>query len=195
MRMRMICTDNSLVEGPGYLAAGESYQVGRSSRCAFIVSDLSVSRFHAEVIVTAECVRVKDLKSRNGTFVDGKRVQELEVQPGQSVRFGNARFHLLADEQEKAPDENLSGLSTHFVPSKTNAHPERSKGLSVAQSRVLELLLMGLQEKEVATKLEVSLHTVHNHVKQIYKKLGVSSRAELLALFIVEGSKQTDSNG
>lgn len=192
MRMRMVCTDKSLVEGPGYLAAGECYQIGRSSRCAFVVNDLSVSRFHAEVTVTEESVRVKDLKSRNGTFVDGKRVQEMEVQPGQSVRFGNARFHLLADEQEAVPGEHLSGMSTHFVPDQPGPHTDRMKVLSVAQGRVLELLLMGLQEKEVATKLEISQNTVHNHVKRIYKKLGVSSRPELLALFIVEGSKQAE---
>jgi DNA-binding CsgD family transcriptional regulator len=190
MRLRMICADKSLVEGPAYLTAGECYHVGRSSRCAFVVNDLSVSRCHAELTVSDRGLRVKDLKSRNGTFVDGKRIDATEVQAGQSLRFGSVRFHLLGEEVDVSGDD-ISGVSTHFVPNQAVPHPDGMKILSVAQGKVLELLLIGLQEKEVATKLDISQNTVHNHVKRIYKKLNVSSRAELLALFIVE--KPADS--
>ena len=46
---------------------------------------------------------------------------------------------------------------------------------------MLELLREGLTEREVAAELVVSFNTVHSHVKAIYRKLGVSSRAEALA--------------
>lgn len=46
---------------------------------------------------------------------------------------------------------------------------------------VLELLLKGRSEKEVARELGLSVHTVHVHVKQLYRKLEVTSRGELLA--------------
>lgn len=46
---------------------------------------------------------------------------------------------------------------------------------------VLESLLRGKSEKEVARELGISAHTVHVHVKAIYKSAAVSSRAELLA--------------
>lgn len=46
---------------------------------------------------------------------------------------------------------------------------------------VLRLLLDGDAEKQVAAKLGLSPHTVHQYVKVLYKTLGVSSRAELLA--------------
>jgi DNA-binding CsgD family transcriptional regulator len=61
--------------------------------------------------------------------------------------------------------------------------------LSEAQKRVLDLLLDGNSEKEVAVRLEISRHTVHNHVKEIYKKMTVNSRPELLALFVAESQK------
>ena len=38
----------------------------------------------------------------------------------------------------------------------------------------------------VATVLNLSQHTIHNHTKAVYKKLGVSSRPELLAMFLPE---------
>jgi DNA-binding CsgD family transcriptional regulator len=185
----MICRDASLVEGPDSLAIGACYRVGRSSRCAFVVGDLSVSRFHAEVTVEAETVRVKDLGSKNGIYIDGARVKEAELHPGQSVSFGNVLFHVVSDSRPDAPADDNSAVSTHFVHSKPARQPPSLNLLSKGQIRVLDLLLAGLAEKEVAVKLEISQHTVHNHVKEIYRKMGVSSRPELLALFVADSKK------
>jgi len=56
------------------------------------------------------------------------------------------------------------------------------RGLSDGQRQVLRLLVQGVSEKEAAAALHVSYHTVHSHVKLIYRQLGVSSRGELVAL-------------
>ena len=56
--------------------------------------------------------------------------------------------------------------------------------LSPRQREVLSFLLAGDTVKEVAEKLKISEHTVGDYVKRIYKTFTVSSRAELLALFI-----------
>jgi DNA-binding CsgD family transcriptional regulator len=49
---------------------------------------------------------------------------------------------------------------------------------------VLELLIAGRSEKQIAATMQVSPRTAHKYVEQIYRALGVSSRAELMALFI-----------
>ncbi|MEM1012972.1 MAG: LuxR C-terminal-related transcriptional regulator [Planctomycetota bacterium] len=49
---------------------------------------------------------------------------------------------------------------------------------------VLDRLLAGDSEKEVARHLGISPHTVHDHVKLLYKTFDVASRGELLARFI-----------
>jgi DNA-binding CsgD family transcriptional regulator len=49
------------------------------------------------------------------------------------------------------------------------------------QEQTLRHLLDGDSEKQVARKLELSPHTVHAYVKALYRRFGVSSRAELLA--------------
>jgi len=54
-------------------------------------------------------------------------------------------------------------------------------GLSARMKDTLQHLLAGDSEKEVATKLKLSPHTVHIHVKNLYKRLNVCSRAELMA--------------
>jgi DNA-binding CsgD family transcriptional regulator len=53
--------------------------------------------------------------------------------------------------------------------------------LSPRHSQVLGELLRGLTEKEIASNFRISYYTVHMHVKCIYRRLGVSSRAQLLA--------------
>jgi DNA-binding NarL/FixJ family response regulator len=55
--------------------------------------------------------------------------------------------------------------------------------LTKRMGEILELLVQGKSEKEVATHLGVSPHTVHIHVTRMYARLCVNSRAELLARF------------
>jgi DNA-binding CsgD family transcriptional regulator len=52
------------------------------------------------------------------------------------------------------------------------------------QRQTLELLLAGDAEKQIAARLSISRHTVHVYVKSLYKRFGVSSRAELLARWV-----------
>ena len=56
-------------------------------------------------------------------------------------------------------------------------------GLSVRARQVLEALLQGDTEKQIAARLGVSRHTVHDYVKEIYRRFKVSSRGELSAYY------------
>lgn len=58
------------------------------------------------------------------------------------------------------------------------------KRLSPYLRRVLDRLLQGDSEKEAGRNLGLSIHTVHQYAKQIYKIYDVASRAELMAQFI-----------
>jgi DNA-binding CsgD family transcriptional regulator len=53
--------------------------------------------------------------------------------------------------------------------------------VSPREQQVLDLLTRGCSTKETAERLELSPHTVHDHVKSLHRKLGVSSRGELIA--------------
>ena len=53
--------------------------------------------------------------------------------------------------------------------------------LTERELAVLRLLTGGSSEREIGQELFLSFHTVHSHVKSIYRKLGVSSRADALA--------------
>jgi len=58
-------------------------------------------------------------------------------------------------------------------------HPD--VGLAPQLRRTLECLASGLSEREVALQLGMSPHTVHDHVKRLYRRFQAHSRAQLLA--------------
>ena len=49
---------------------------------------------------------------------------------------------------------------------------------------MLELLLGGQNEKQFAECLGLSIHTIHQYTKAVFRAFGVSGRAELMAKFI-----------
>src|SRR5262249_13330590 len=62
--------------------------------------------------------------------------------------------------------------------------------LTKRERDTLDLLLAGQSEKIVAASLGISQHTVHGYIKAIYRKTGVASRAELLALALAKSNTE-----
>lgn len=53
--------------------------LGREQNCDIVISDRQVSRHHAKVLSTAEGIILEDLKSKNGTHLNGQRISEQVV--------------------------------------------------------------------------------------------------------------------
>jgi DNA-binding NarL/FixJ family response regulator len=69
--------------------------------------------------------------------------------------------------------------------------PEASAAtLSAREEEILELLCQGRLSKEIADQLAISFHTVRVHLKHIYEKLHVRSRAEAAFKFMSQNSGQ-----
>jgi DNA-binding CsgD family transcriptional regulator len=161
--------------------SGATSLLGRSTRCDLVIEHPSVSRRHAFLCVDEEGMRVTDLASKNGTFIDDVRVAgTVAAKTGSQVRFGHLSF-LTATQQEPMgePDSSLDTAR----PPHLGQPPARTMGqecLSEAQRRVFRLLVEGLSEKRIARQLGLSPCTVHNHVAAIYRAFDVHSRAEFL---------------
>ena len=71
--------------------------IGRSSRCDFVVEDPNVSRRHAELQRRDGEWYVVDLDSTNGISVNGKRVRNTRLSPGDEIGLGTARIRFNVD--------------------------------------------------------------------------------------------------
>jgi FHA domain-containing protein/uncharacterized protein DUF1707 len=68
--------------------------IGRSAACELVLSDDTVSRRHAELRIEDGTWLLRDLGSSNGTWVNGRRVVEAEVRPGDVLHLGGAQIRL-----------------------------------------------------------------------------------------------------
>jgi adenylate cyclase len=62
--------------------------LGRSPDCDVVIKDFGVSRHHAKVVVDGDQCRVVDLKSKNGTHVNGTAIVEAILNDGDQVALG-----------------------------------------------------------------------------------------------------------
>jgi pSer/pThr/pTyr-binding forkhead associated (FHA) protein len=74
------------------LGPGAVKTVGRAPRADFIVDAALVSRLHCRITATDDKLEVVDLKSTNGTFVNGKRVEKAQLADGDRLRVGRVEL-------------------------------------------------------------------------------------------------------
>src|SRR5215475_5406177 len=79
-------------------------RIGRAPDNDVVISDLSVSRHHAELRKVGETYQIVDLNSHNGTFVNGQRVASAPLTEGDIVGIGPSTFHLAGTELQEFVD-------------------------------------------------------------------------------------------
>jgi DNA-binding NtrC family response regulator len=88
-----------VVSGPAAGASavldGGTLVLGASREADLRVADPAVSRFHVELQLLGEGVRVRDLGSTNGTYVGTARIEAMVLVPPAEIRVGKARVELL----------------------------------------------------------------------------------------------------
>lgn len=114
--------------------------------------------------------------------------QELVRQVLQAGAIGYLLKNVSVDELAEAVRAAHVGRST-LAPEATQAlidtasqEPEVGHDLTVREHEVLALMVEGLSNPEIAERLSVSRSTARAHVSNILSKLGVSNRAEAVAL-------------
>jgi CheY-like chemotaxis protein len=89
--------------GLSHELGGRWVTLGRSDKNAFQIVEKSVSSQHCEVLLRDNELVVRDLRSTNGTFIDGKTISEAVLQPGQILRLGLVELRLEITEPAQAP--------------------------------------------------------------------------------------------
>ncbi len=76
------------------LQLGRKLVVGRAVTSDVPIYDPTISRRHAEIVLTESGVRVTDLGSSNGTFLNGAKITEAEAGANDVVTFGKVAFRV-----------------------------------------------------------------------------------------------------
>jgi hypothetical protein len=77
--------------------------IGRVEDNTFQIAEPSVSSHHCEIILRGTEVVVHDLNSTNGTYINGEKVSESILKPGQVLRLGQIEMRLEAADAAAAP--------------------------------------------------------------------------------------------
>jgi DNA-binding NtrC family response regulator len=77
-------------------------KVGKRESNDLVITDKTVSREHMEIEYAADSFLLRDLDSTNGTFLNGSRVKEAYLAPGDLIKIGNTTMEFVAfDEKVK----------------------------------------------------------------------------------------------
>ncbi len=72
------------------------YIIGRSAECDFVLDGKEVSRRHARIFYEDGNFKIEDLKSTNGTYLNGKKIDITDLHHGDEIKIGD--FTIIFDE-------------------------------------------------------------------------------------------------
>jgi hypothetical protein len=104
---------NFIVKGPSgvekaYPMRAITVTIGRSDQCDIAVKDSSMSGRHAEISKINGEIRVKDMGSANGIWLNGERVEDVELFDGDVLRLGQTSIRVDVVGGRKRPSAGLS---------------------------------------------------------------------------------------
>lgn len=97
-----LVSDSSWLAGQSFAIPGDKpVVVGRGTQCDIVIPGTHLSRQHAELQVQGKYLRVKDLNSANGTFINEKRIESAVAHSGDRLRLDVYTFRLVGPETEE----------------------------------------------------------------------------------------------
>ncbi|MBI3590007.1 MAG: FHA domain-containing protein [Candidatus Melainabacteria bacterium] len=85
---KVLGTGNIIPIGLFNFSNKTTYTIGRNKACDIRVSNESASKRHCEIIKLGDEIIIRDLNSRNGTYVNGNKITEAKLKNGDQVAVG-----------------------------------------------------------------------------------------------------------
>ncbi len=109
-------------------------RIGRATTNELVLDSERVSRVHATVTVSDTFTAITDHNSRNGTLVNGARIESQVLMNGDTISIGDCQMRFLAGEQDVTPVEALRlmtipGLLTNLDEPRVSPRDETLPGI------------------------------------------------------------------
>jgi len=107
MKAELVPAKGRIATRPLRLEDGQRVTIGRGEDCEIQILDSGLSRHHSQIEMAGGQFLLRDLNSRNGTFVNGVRVRETILKDGNHVRLGGLEFIFRTLEERRRQQANL----------------------------------------------------------------------------------------
>lgn len=153
--------------------------IGRSAENHLPIADINSSRHHCEIHRTPDGHELHDRDSRNGTFLNGRRVSRTLLQPGDAIEIGTTVIYFMRRVGER--DQGTGGETVDLT---TNVHVPVSRAKPYEESRRVTKRLGAPEKAKVVPQIRSGASTktnVFDEIRAHYERT-ISELRQMLGL-------------
>lgn len=153
----------TIIEGPGRkkkydLGKKAQTTVGKKDDNDFVIDDSAVSREHMQVEATADSYLLKDMGSTNGTFINGIKVKEAFLAPGDVITIGSTKIEYQAYDEKVEMEPSSQTQFGNMV-----GKNKKMRQIFGVLERISPTLATVIIEGETGTGKELVAQAIHEH--------------------------------
>lgn len=151
----------AVVEGPSPrvkhdLGKKKLTKIGKKNDNDIVINDKTVSRYHMEIEATADSYLLKDLNSTNGTSINGIRVKEAFLSPGDVITVGNTKIEYQAFNEKVQIEPSKNNFFGELV-----GKSRKMRQIFGVLERISPTLATVIIEGETGTGKELVARAIH----------------------------------
>jgi pSer/pThr/pTyr-binding forkhead associated (FHA) protein len=159
------------IGGQSLTLADGKMDIGRIADCWLVLADDQVSRYHSRLHVAGEVVQIEDLGSRNGTFINGRRIKELcQLADGDEIKIGRETISVCgANRSERVTARPTARTMIPTPVGPIGSHALMSglieKSLGLGRIKEAERYAVAMTNQLMRTDVEVDHPTVQSCIR------------------------------
>jgi len=167
------------------LPEGATLVLGRDTSCDIPILDPGVSRRHAELHVAGDRVTITDLASRNGTWLNGQRIQHGDAATGDLIGFGPVELGVVEEAASRARVTAPAPLDGAATMVRERAMRSQAEAVEAVAGRRLAQLVAVAQRLGGLARLDALLARIVDDAFEAFD-------ADRVAVLLTNGQGQLD---
>lgn len=153
----------AIVEGPSPkikydLGKKKITKIGKKNDNDIVINDKTVSRNHLEIEATADSYLLRDFNSTNGTYINGMKVKEAFLSPGDIITVGNSKIEYQAFDEKVQMEPSKNTFFGEMV-----GKSKKMRQIFGVLERISPTLATVIIEGETGTGKELVARAIHDN--------------------------------
>ncbi len=138
------------------LGKKKTIRIGKKKDNDIVIDDATVSRNHSEIEATSDSFLLRDLNSTNGTFINGTKVKEAFLSPGDVITIGNTVMVYQAFDEKVQMEPSKNNFFGEMV-----GKSKKMRQIFGVLERISPTLATVIIEGETGTGKELVARAIH----------------------------------